>query len=93
MFCCLLASLPAAGCTGICSGAVLFLNLHCLAAAAAAVSEALAGIVPPLEALQGKGKLRTFRKAVREMLAAELGLRSGKQGAARHGQLACHQTS
>jgi hypothetical protein len=36
--------------------------------------------VPPLEALQGRGKLRQFRKAVREMLAAEVALRSGKQG-------------
>jgi hypothetical protein len=51
------------------------------AAAAAAAAEALSGIVPPLEALQGKGKLKQFRKAVKEMLAAEVGLRSGKEGA------------
>jgi hypothetical protein len=48
--------------------------------AAAAAAEALSPIVPPLGALQGRGKLKQFRKAVREMLAAEVALRSGKQG-------------
>jgi hypothetical protein len=56
------------------------------AAAAAAAAEALSSIVPPLEALQGKGKLKQFRKAVREMLAAEVALRSGKQG---EGRMCC----